>query len=188
MEILKKVVRFLAIVTTVIAMTAGILIVGSRILGYPPYIILSGSMEPDIPTGSLVFINTHERSPQEGDVVAYRLPDDVMVVHRVVAYDEDQDLYTMKGDRNDLPDASQISNEDIVGSYMLCVPYMGYVMQKFEYPAIHLGAGFYLSGPVLLLVSAVLILNIADYLLHADLDSTESKISKKESKEEKNYE
>ena len=107
-----------------------------------------------------------------------------MVVHRVVAYDEDQGLYTMKGDRNDLPDASQIKNEDIVGSYMLCIPYMGYVMQKFEYPAIHLGAGLYLSGPVLLLISAVLILNIADYLLHDDPDTSESRIRNKKPEEE----
>lgn len=184
MEVLKKVVRFLAIAATVIAMISGILIAGSRMLGYPPYIILSGSMEPDIPTGSLVFIDTHEHAPQEGDVVAYRLPDDVMVVHRIVAYDEDQGLYTMKGDRNDLPDASQIKNEDIVGSYMLCIPYMGYVMQKFEYPAIHLGAGLYLSGPVLLLISAVLILNIADYLLHDDPDTSESRIRNKKPEEE----
>lgn len=185
MEILKKVVRFLAIGTTVIAMLSGVLIAGSRIIGYPPYIILSGSMEPEIPTGSLVFINTHERNPEEGDVIAYRLSDGVMVVHRVVDYDEDQGLYTMKGDQNDMPDAAQITNKEIMGSYVLCIPYMGYVMQKIEYPAIQLVAGLYLSGPILLLVSSVLILNIADYLLHADLATSESKISRKEPEEEK---
>ena len=47
-----------------------------------PVVILSGSMEPSISTGSICFISGADRRGVQGKVVAYELKDH-LVVHRI---------------------------------------------------------------------------------------------------------
>lgn len=43
-----------------------------RIAGYQIYTVISGSMEPEIPTGSLVYVkNTAPSGIEKGDVIAF---------------------------------------------------------------------------------------------------------------------
>ena len=100
----------------------GILMVVSLILlipllltnmGINSYIILSGSMEPVIRTGSMVLVDTQTENIQSGDIIMYRLQKE-NVVHRVVEIQEDGKIIT-KGDNNE--------NADFAGvSQSLCKP------------------------------------------------------------------
>ena len=57
------------------------------LLDYQPYAVISGSMEPAIPTGSLVYIKGMEaQDVQEGDVIAFYggYDSSAIVTHRVV--------------------------------------------------------------------------------------------------------
>ena len=61
-------------------------------------VVLSGSMEPGIRTGGLVFTDTRRREPQTGDIITYRLRD-VRITHRVVR--REGTVLITKGDANE---------------------------------------------------------------------------------------
>jgi signal peptidase len=64
-----------------------VLLVGVRIVGIDPYIVLSGSMEPEIGTGALVYVN--RLTPEEagkleaGDTVTYMVSKNTVVTHKI---------------------------------------------------------------------------------------------------------
>lgn len=53
------------------------------LFGIRPYVVYSGSMEPEIPTGAVVFTKEGEFSPKKGDIITFHNGDTV-VTHRVV--------------------------------------------------------------------------------------------------------
>lgn len=75
MEKLKKTMNVLSYVALGVFILFVLLLVGVRIFGMEPYIVLSGSMEPDIRTGSMIYAK--KISPEEacslevGDTVTY---------------------------------------------------------------------------------------------------------------------
>lgn len=93
-----------------------------------PVVVVSGSMEPEIPVGSLVFIDQRDQSVDPGDVIAYRIGDtmDTMIVHRVVDQNNDG-MYITKGDSNDTADPASVTKQQIVGKEIFCVPKAGKV-------------------------------------------------------------
>lgn len=129
---MKWISRFVAVLTVAIALFASIFSV-PRLAGINPYIILSGSMEPTIPTGSVVFINTKDRNVSENDVIAFQIGEEgnaVTVTHRAI---EIKDGYiTTKGDNNEYPDANPITEQNVVGTYMMHLPQAGYIISKLN--------------------------------------------------------
>ncbi len=101
------------------------------IIGFKPYIILSGSMEPEIQTGSLCFLEGDTSNLQIGDVVGYRLNKDVTVVHRIIDFTEDGGVLT-KGDNNDSADIATINRDQIVGTVKWSVPQVGYLTKWMQ--------------------------------------------------------
>lgn len=89
------------------------------------YVILSGSMEPMIPTGSVVVVNTADRDVLPGDVATFSRHGD-LVTHRILSKTEDG--YQTKGDANTDPDTGIISAEDIRGKVLFHIPMIGYGM------------------------------------------------------------
>lgn len=91
-----------------------------------PVVVVSGSMEPEIPVGSLVFIDQRDQSVDPGDVIAYRIGDtmDTIIVHRVVDQNNDG-MYITKGDSNDTADPASVTKQQIVGKEIFCVPKAG---------------------------------------------------------------
>jgi signal peptidase I len=75
--------------------------------GVQPLVVRSGSMEPTIPTGSMVLTRRVEASRvQVGDIVTMERPDRTRVTHRVVDLKRQGDTVelTLKGDANKDPD------------------------------------------------------------------------------------
>ena len=68
-----------------------ILLVGVRLVGLEPYTVLSGSMEPTYPVGSLIYVKSVD--PQDvtvGQPITFVLNEDLVVAtHRVVEIDEE---------------------------------------------------------------------------------------------------
>lgn len=98
-----------------------------RIVGIDTYVVMSGSMEPEIHTGSLCFINTNEdySEIQQGDIIAF-CRGEVIVTHRAIAVTE-QGIET-KGDNNDVSDGITTVQENYVGKTVVSIPYAGYIM------------------------------------------------------------
>ncbi|MDD3021759.1 MAG: signal peptidase I [Alphaproteobacteria bacterium] len=98
-----------------------------RALGVTPYVVLSGSMEPTYHVGSLIFVNNNFDTIEIGDPVTFYISNTTLVTHRVVAIDEQKQLYTTKGDANNTPDGSLVSYNNIAGVPIFTIPYLGYV-------------------------------------------------------------
>ena len=88
-------------------------------------IVMSGSMEPMIHTGSLAVIVRNVPSIEMGDIILYQ-KDDLLILHRVI--DQSKDSYITKGDANDSSDLSPVELSQVKGKYIFNIPYLGYFL------------------------------------------------------------
>lgn len=97
------------------------------LFGIRPMIVMSGSMEPEIQTGSLCFVNhkTPMEKVEEGDIITYSLLD-AKITHRVVEKKE-QGMLT-KGDANPAMDLGIVTKETYYGKVIGHIPKLGYVL------------------------------------------------------------
>ncbi|KAF7296907.1 Signal peptidase complex catalytic subunit SEC11 [Mycena indigotica] len=123
----------------------------------PAVVVLTGSMEPGIHRGDLLFLSNW--SPQEyqnGDITVYEVPGQMVpIVHRVLEMRESgasPRRFMTKGDNNDVNDISLYNGlewlepEHLVGKVQGIIPYVGYVSIIFnEYPRVR-NAVFLLLG------------------------------------------
>ena len=84
-------------------------ITATRLFGYDAYSVVSGSMEPAIPTGSMVFSKeTSFDKLKEGDVITFMISDEQTVTHRIKRINTDKEKFTTKGDANDVEDEDAV--------------------------------------------------------------------------------
>ena len=72
------------------------------------YVILSGSMEPVIPTGSVAVVDSSKRDVRPGNIATFERHGD-LVTHRILSKTEEG--YQTKGDANTDPDSGTIPAE-----------------------------------------------------------------------------
>lgn len=131
--------RIWSVFTTIIVafvVIMALLLVGCRVFGLQSFTILSGSMEPTYPTGSLIYVESVKPSEIEvGDPITYVLDESLTVVtHRVVEIDsEEQNFYT-KGDAVENADPAPVYFENLIGRPVFCIPYLGYVANFIQNP------------------------------------------------------
>ena len=89
------------------------------ILDMNPYVVISGSMEPALPVGSVCIVDCQQRSPDEGDIISYKAGEGI-VTHRVI--DVTEDGYVTKGDANDTKDPGIVKEKQIFGTCVASVP------------------------------------------------------------------
>lgn len=113
-----------------------VMLVGVRLIGYQPYCVLSGSMEPTYHTGSLIYVK--KADPQDikvGDPITFVLDENLTVAtHRVIEIDEASQHFYTKGDANEYPDASPVHFNNLLGRPSFTIPYMGYVANYIQNP------------------------------------------------------
>lgn len=128
MKIIKKIINVL---TTLIIVVGGIFLV-LYLFGIVPYVILSGSMEPTIKTGSLCFINKKMdvQEIKKKDVIAFKLDDGTLVTHRVDKINKDGII--TKGDNNKRVDDGVVTANNYVGKNIFWIPKVGYVVMTFQ--------------------------------------------------------
>jgi signal peptidase len=89
-------------------------------MGYKPFIVLSGSMEPAIKAGDLII--TKKIAPEKvavGDVISFRVENDIIVSHRVTEINTEGGVsFLTKGDANVGMDAVEVQPETIEGLYI----------------------------------------------------------------------
>lgn len=95
------------------------------------FTVLSGSMEPAIGTGSVVFVaETPAEQVQERDVITYRDDGGNLITHRVIEKHQagDSVRFVTKGDANDAPDGEPVYRDNLVGTVLFSIPWIGYVV------------------------------------------------------------
>lgn len=123
-----------------IVVLLAIALVGVRLIGLKPFVVLSGSMEPTYHVGSLIYVKSVDyRQLQAGDPITYMISQDTVVTHRIIevlvdAEDPDTIRYFTKGDANDVPDGSSVHYKNIIGKPVFSIPYLGYVSNYIQNP------------------------------------------------------
>lgn len=104
------------------------LLAGTRLVGLTPYAVISGSMEPEYPVGSLIYVDQVEPSEISiGDPITFVMNESLMVAtHRVVDIKADGSFIT-KGDANDTVDGTPVHPKNLLGRPQFSLPYLGYV-------------------------------------------------------------
>ena len=119
----------LCIFLTLIIVINGTMIVKSYIypnkvpdfMGYKPFIVLSGSMEPTILTGDIVLTKeTAAETIAKNDIITFSTDKNTVVTHRVteVVNKEGSLSFLTKGDANTGSDASVVKPENLEGKYL----------------------------------------------------------------------
>ncbi len=104
-----------------------------RVAGGAPYTVLTSSMAPGMPPGTLVVVKPVD--PRElgvGTVITYQLEsgEAAVVTHRVVAVENainGEQTFITQGDANDVPDPEPVLPVQIRGQRWYAVPYLGHV-------------------------------------------------------------
>lgn len=136
-ELVGIVVVFLMLTLVVMAMLA-------PHFGWRADTVLSGSMEPALPVGSIEVtrpVNTADI--QVDDIITFRSPTNgELMSHRVVeVVDGETPGFRTKGDKNEDVDPYTIPPENVVGRYYTKVDHAGYVVERLKSPL-----GFILLG------------------------------------------
>ena len=134
-------------------------------IGIVPYVVLSGSMEPTIQTGSICFVNKNIKMSniKENDIIAFKLNNGTLVTHRAVEI-KGNGIVT-KGDGNKNPDGTIVSNGNYIGKNIISIPKIGYLVLAFQSP----------NGKIIF-ITCIILLFIIGFLFEED---------KKKIKEEK---
>lgn len=137
-----------------LAAAVALLTIGPRLLGYQALPVLTGSMAPAIPTGSLIVVTKVAASDVGvGDIITFHHPQRPQdyVTHRVVAVEESPAgrALTTKGDANAQPDAWKVVANESGYRYAFGIPYIGGAITAFA------------SSPARLLLYAVPMIALA---------------------------
>lgn len=119
-----------------VVVVLAVLLVGVRLFGFTPYTVLSGSMEPTYPVGSLIYVKKVDTADlQVGDPITFVFDQSLTVAtHRVVELDPAEGYAITKGDANEAVDGSPVAFENILGRPVFCVPYLGFVATFLQTP------------------------------------------------------
>ena len=95
------------------------------IFGYRFYIIMSGSMEPEIKTGDMI-ITKECKNYEIGDVIAFKNTG-LVTAHRIVekSSEDGEELFRTKGDNNNTVDRELVRKEQIRGKTINTIPKVG---------------------------------------------------------------
>lgn len=98
-------------------------------LGFDFWTVLTESMTPKIPAGSLV--TTKEVNPKNlkvGDAITFSEEDQTILTHRIVKIVENDDgslKFQTKGDANNIEDPGFVESSEIKGQYVFHIPFLG---------------------------------------------------------------
>ena len=145
-DTLKKVWNIVSSVLVVLIVLCAVFLMGSRILGFRVFTVISGSMEPEYSVGDLIYVKEVDVNTIEvKDPITFILNEDLVVAtHRVISIDKENKYFYTQGDANDTPDASPVHFNNVIGVPQFSIPLLGYVSDFIQHPPgmyITIGAG-----------------------------------------------
>lgn len=153
----KALLRSLTTALVCVAIVFAFFISGIRLLGFQVYGVLTGSMVPAYPIGSLIYVKETDPNDLElRDVITYS-SGKTIVTHRIVEIVRDDNnpyqlKFRTKGDANNDPDASLVGPADIIGKVAFGIPHLGTIANYIQNPPglyVTIFAGLALIGLVI---------------------------------------
>ena len=133
---MKKLWNIISTLLVVLIVLSAIFLMGSRLMGYQVFNVISGSMEPAYSPGDLIYVK--EVIPENikaGTPITFVLNEDLVVAtHRVVEVDLENRYFYTKGDANETVDASPVHFNNVIGVPQFSIPLLGYVSDFIQNP------------------------------------------------------
>lgn len=139
MKRLKKMIQtFISVVILVLILYITLMIVNPEKINYQFYTVLTNSMEPKIPTYSLVLVKKFETDediqlhPQQ--IITFhadRFGQRIIITHhfnKTERTDEGITIYRTNAEGKDQLDIYQTTREDLIGTYLFHIPYIGKIV------------------------------------------------------------
>lgn len=135
-----KLYKNLSTALVLLAVIFAFLIAGVRIFGIQVFGVLTGSMEPSYPIGSLIYVK--DAKPSElhvNDVITFSISPNVIATHRIVELVPDENnpsiiRYRTKGDANNSEDGMLVHYKNIIGTPVFTIPNLGYLASYIQNP------------------------------------------------------
>jgi len=103
-----------------------------EILGYKFFVVLTGSMEPELPVGDLIIVKSID--PMEiktEDVITFQSSQsNNIITHRVKGISNNENMeFVTKGDANNVEDPYPVDSENVIGKVSGHLPKVGGVLK-----------------------------------------------------------
>ena len=152
MTTLKKIWNIVSTVLVVLMVLCAVFLMGSRMIGFRCFNVISPSMTPVYNVGDLIYVK--EVDPytiKEGDIITFIVNEDLVIgTHRVVRVDTEKKHFYTKGDANEIEDQDPVHFNNVIGVPQFAIPKLGYVSDFVQNPP-----GMYITvalGVVLILI------------------------------------
>ena len=147
-----RIVRTAAVLLLILIVSGSLFTIISPFFGWRTEVVISGSMEPAIRTGSIVIARpTLPEAIRTGDVIMFFSPDrKSLTTHRVVGVESDSGLrFITRGDANKNADMNAVEPGQVVGTVVHTIPYIGHLVHFIKTP---LGFIVFLLIPAVILI------------------------------------
>lgn len=104
------------------------------IRGIQSFVVLTGSMEPAFPVGSIIYVQP-QIAYAAGDIIAFKNEAGQTITHRIadIQFAEGTE-YITKGDANNTQDTAPVPSDKVVGKAYFHIPYVGYFINYLKTP------------------------------------------------------
>ena len=117
--------RILGILFLLIVIATALPLTIPRLSGLQIFHVESGSMEPALPVGSVIYVEkVQPEEIREGDIITFRR-EDVTVTHRVVENRLVEGEFITKGDANEEADMQAVPYASLIGRVKRHIPVLG---------------------------------------------------------------
>lgn len=139
--------KIINIIDYVLISVLGIIIISSLVLyllNYRVRIVVSGSMEPTIKTGSLMYYkkiseeDVYEKISID-TIITYKSSDGIDVTHQVISLDEESDAIITQSILSDSTADKPIKANQVLGIYAFSIPLLGFVINFLKNPFVLIG-------------------------------------------------
>jgi signal peptidase I len=120
--------RIVITLLCLLVVTAVLMVVGF-LTGWSTEVVLSGSMEPAISTGSVVVVSPVDvENIHVGDIISFT-SFQVKIIHRVAEIQGSSPIFFVtKGDANRDTDFAMVPAQNVHGKVVLSIPFVGYLI------------------------------------------------------------
>ena len=146
---LKKLWNAVSRILVALVVLLAIALVGVRLVGIKTYAVVSGSMEPTYPTGSLLYVKSIDiKELKVGDAITFMADEDTVATHRIIEIIPDEEdssvlRFRTQGTANETADGTPVHYKNIIGKPMFAIPYLGYFAHFVQNPpGLYLAIGF----------------------------------------------
>lgn len=132
----RKIWNIISTILVVVMVLCAVFLMGSRLIGFKCYTVISGSMEPQYSVGDLLYVKKVDvNTIKVGDPITFVLNEDLVVAtHRVIEIDAKEQHFYTKGDANEIADNDPVHFNNVIGVPQFSIPLLGYVSDFIQNP------------------------------------------------------